>query len=231
MARVDLHTHSHFSRDSVLNPAAFVRRAEAAGLTHLAVTDHGGVEGAYAVRELASCEVINGQEVKTTAGEVLALFIEEAVADGLSPGLATARIRGQGGIVVAAHPFDVFRSSLGTSGLMELGGALDAIEGYNGRSLLRGREARARLFAKEHGLPVTLGSDAHAPRELGRSWADCPDFGGSAELLHALDEARYTTSRPAPWLLPSSGLARARWLAGWRPPSLPSGGGSARQPS
>ena len=230
MARVDLHTHSHFSRDSVLGPAALARRA-AAGLTHVAVTDHGGVKGAYAVRELASCGVIIGQEVKTTAGELLALFIEETVADGLSPGLAAARIRGQGGVVVAAHPFDLFRRSLGTSGLMELGGALDAAECHNGRSLLRSREAAARLFAAEHSLPGTQASDAQSSRELGRSWADCSDFDGAAELLHVLTLARYTTARPAPWVLPSSRRARARGLIRWRPPPARPASESARRAS
>ena len=113
-ARVDLHTHIHSSRDSVLYPAMLARRAAAAGLTHVAEKDNGGAEGAYAVRELPSCEVIIGQAVKTTAGELLALFIEEAVADGLSPNLTAARIRGQGRIVVAAHPVDLFHRSLGS---------------------------------------------------------------------------------------------------------------------
>ena len=228
MARIDLHTHTHFSRDSVLTPAAFVRLAEAAGLTHVAVTDHGGVAGAYAVRDLASFEVIIGQEVKTSAGELLALFIEEAVPDGLSPGLAAARIRGQGGTVIAAHPYDVFRRGLGTGGLMGLGDALDVVEGYNGRTLFRGREEKARRFATEHALPVSLGSDAHSSRELGRSWADCPDFDGPAELLLALREASYSVARPAPWLIPSSGLALARWLTGWRPSTAPSGESARR---
>ena len=177
MARIDLHTHSHYSRDSILRPADLVRRAQAAGLTHVAVSDHGGVDGAYAVRALAPFEVIIGQELKTSGGEILALYIEEPIPDGLSPGLAAARIRSQGGLVVAPHPHDVFRRGLGTTGMLELGSALDAVEGYNGRSLLREREADARLFATEHDLPISLGSDAHSSRELDAPPAPMEQFG------------------------------------------------------
>ncbi len=218
MARADLHTHTHFSPDSLLRPQAFVERAASAGLTHVAVTDHGSVEGAYALRAIAPFEVIVGQEVKTSGGELLALYIEERIPNGLSPGLSAARIRAQGGIAIAPHPFDPFRPSLGQRGLDELGAALDAIEGHNGRSLFKARDLRARGLAQRRGLPLSLGSDAHTARELGRSWIDLPDFEGPADLLAALAEANYQPARPTPWLLPLSGVARARWLFGWRPP-------------
>ncbi len=204
-----------------MSPEDFARRAEISGLTHLAVTDHQGVDGAYAVREAASLEVIIGQEVRTSAGEILALFIEEPIPAKLSPGLAAARIRSQGGLVFVPHPFDPLRPSLGRTGLAELGDSVDAIEGYNGRTLLRGRDARARRYARERGLPVSLGSDAHSGGELGRSWAEMPDFSGPQELLAALREANYHPAPRAPWWLLLSAAALLRWSLGWRPSTTP----------
>lgn len=218
MARVDLHLHTHFSSDSSQRPVDLVRKAERAGLTHIAVTDHGGVAGAYAARESATTvEVIVGQEVRTSAGEILALFIEEPIPDRLSAGLAAARVRAQGGLVVAAHPFDPLRRALGTAGLTELGSAVDAIEGYNGRTALRRRDGQARRWAMDHSLPVTLGSDAHTTGEVGRSWLALPDFDGPGELLRVLPEGRADPARWAPWYLPLSGWALVRHRLGWRP--------------
>jgi predicted metal-dependent phosphoesterase TrpH len=217
VARADLHMHTHFSRDSVLSPQDLVRLAEAKGLTHVAVTDHRGVDGAYAVREAASFEVIIGQEIRTSAGEILALFIEEPIPPKLSPGLTAARIRSQGGVVVVPHPFDPLRPSLGHSGLAELGSGIDAIEGYNGRTMLPGRTAQARRYAQNQDLPVSLGSDAHSGPEVGRSWIELPDFSGPQELLTVLRAANYHPAARAPWWLPLSGVALLRWAVGWRP--------------
>lgn len=218
MARVDLHLHTHFSYDSLQRPVDLVRKAERAGLTHVAVTDHGGVAGAYAASEASrAVEVIVGQEVRTSAGEILALFIEEPIPDRLSVGLAAARVRAQGGLVVAAHPFDPLRRALGSAGLAELGSALDAVEGYNGRTVMRGRDARARQWARDNDRPLTLGSDSHTTGEVGRSWLELPDFDGPRELLGALTQGRAHLARWAPWYLPIGGWALLRHGLGWRP--------------
>lgn len=49
---IDLHTHSTRS-DGTFTPAALVREARAAGLTHMALTDHDTVEGVPEAREEA----------------------------------------------------------------------------------------------------------------------------------------------------------------------------------
>ncbi len=52
-AFVDLHCHTRASFDSLAVPAAVVRAAAARGLTHLAITDHGTIDGALAARDAA----------------------------------------------------------------------------------------------------------------------------------------------------------------------------------
>lgn len=215
MARADFHTHTAFSPDALTSPAAFVRRCCDRGLTHVAITDHTGIEGALAVAEIAPFTVIVGQEVKTAEGELIGLFLVESVPSGLPARETAERIHRQGAVVVAPHPFDPFRPNIGRRGLAEIGDAVDIIEGYNGRSMLRRIDRAARRYAAEHDLPVGLGSDAHCRRELGRSFVELPDFDGPEALLVGLRQASYHLARPAPWLVPSSGIARARrWIGG-----------------
>lgn len=221
MLRADLHTHTHFSLDGVTEPAAFVRRCVAAGLTAVAVTDHNTVEGAYAVAAVAPFRVIIGEEVRARGGELIGLFLEESVPAGLSLQESADRIHRQGGLVVAPHPFDPLRPSLGGRGLRSLGRTIDVVEGYNGRMALRRCDRQARAFAVAHSLPVSLGSDAHCGRELGRSYLELPDFDGPRDLPAALRQAAYHPAPWAPWLLPASGWALARWALGIRPRPVP----------
>ncbi len=217
MARADFHTHTRFSPDGLTSPQRFVARCLAAGLTDVAVTDHRAVDGAYAVAALAPFRVIIGQEVRAREGDLLGLFLEDSIPDGLPASEAAHRIHGQGGLVVVPHPFSLLRRGLGAATLRSLGDAVDAIEGYNGRMLWPRLDTRARAFARDRGLPCTLGSDAHTPAEVGRSWVDLPAFDGPSELLKALPHARFHPARPAPWLLPLSGVALVGWAFGRRP--------------
>ncbi len=52
--KADLHAHTHFSRDAVTSVETFTRRYEQAGIDCVAVSDHNNVDGAFAVREIAS---------------------------------------------------------------------------------------------------------------------------------------------------------------------------------
>ena len=116
-AFADLHTHSRASFDSLASPASLVRTAASRGLTHLAITDHDRIDGALEARERAATEapsltVIVGEEVRTTEGDLICLFLEEAIPPGLPADEAIARARAQGGLVGVPHPFDRLRGSL-----------------------------------------------------------------------------------------------------------------------
>jgi predicted metal-dependent phosphoesterase TrpH len=172
-AFADLHCHTSASFDSLSRPAAVVRAAAARGLTHLAITDHDRIDAAMAVRDHApdGLTVIVGQEVRTTAGDLIALYLESAIAPGLSPAEAARRIRGQGGLVGLAHPFDRFRSGGGRRGwereLEELTPLLDFVETWNARLFVGNGNAAAAEFAVRHGLPGVAVSDAHTVLEVG----------------------------------------------------------------
>ena len=174
-AFIDLHCHTSASFDSLATPEAVLRAAAARGLTHLAITDHDRIDGALEASSRVEAvapglEVIVGQEIRTTAGDLIGVFLREAIAPGLSPADAIAAVRQQGGLVGAAHPFDRFRGSVGrgeAAALEALAGELDWIEAWNARLMLGDGNVRAAELAARAGVPGVAVSDAHTTMEVG----------------------------------------------------------------
>jgi len=185
--RADLHNHTHFSRDSIMSPRDLVRRATEAGIDCVAVTDHNTVRGGLAVRELAAnVAIIVGEEVRSSDGEILGLFLTEDIPPGLPAGETIARIRDQGGIVGVPHPFDPVRGALNQAALSRLAPEIDFVEALNSRVILGVHNKRALEFARKHDLPVSAASDAHSARELGRSYVEMAPFTNPSDFLKSL---------------------------------------------
>ncbi len=83
---MDLHCHTSWSPDSLSRPERVARTAAERGITHLAVTDHGRIEGALEARAAApdGLTVIIGQEISTRDGDLIGLYLERPVPGGLS---------------------------------------------------------------------------------------------------------------------------------------------------
>ena len=92
------------------------------------------------------------------------------------------------------HPFDRARngSRLQTPALERLvaAGLIDAIEVFNARATFAEDNARALAFARQHGLPMSAGSDAHTLWEVGRAYVEMPPFATAAEFLAELRAGR-----------------------------------------
>lgn len=183
----DLHIHTTHSDgsatvDSVLSYAA--RRAQ---LCAIAITDHDTIAGALLAARMAPAfglTVIVGEEVSTTCGHLIGLFLDRHIPAGLSPQETVRRIHEQGGLAIAPHPFDASVASLGcrmsAQALRAL--PLDGIEVFNAGIFgpWRAANAAAQRLADEMGLAQLGGSDAHAlcavgsgrTRFQGRSAAD-----------------------------------------------------------
>jgi len=170
-AFVDLHCHTSASFDSLAKPRAVAETAARRGLTHVAITDHDTIEGALEARAAAPAEltIIVGQEIRTTAGDLIGAFLERPVPVGLSPAEAIAAVREQGGLVGIPHPFDRLRGSLGAAEqqLLGLAGLVDWIEIWNARLLIGDGNARAAALAHDAGVPGVSVSDAHTTLEIG----------------------------------------------------------------
>lgn len=187
--RVDLHAHTHFSRDGLTSPATFARRYQRAGVDVVAVSDHNNIDGALAVRELAPFPVIVSEEVRTAEGEIIGYFLRANIRKGMTPEETVAAIRAQGGLVCVPHPFDTLRREpLRTPALLRILNDVDIIEVFNSRTI-RGRDNdRALAFARDHGKLMSAGTDAHTPWEIGLAWTEMPPFEGPGDFLAALGQ-------------------------------------------
>ncbi|MEP7360008.1 MAG: PHP domain-containing protein [Chloroflexota bacterium] len=197
----DLHSHTSASFDSLSRPADVARVAAERGLTHLAITDHDRIDGALAARDKApdGLAIIVGQEVRTSAGDLIALFVEKPIPPGMAPVDAAKMVRDQGGAVGLAHPYDRFRAGAGRPGwkdeLTQLLPLLDYIEVWNSRLMVGDGNRRAADLAHANGLAGVAVSDAHTLLEVGVSYTifDGP-LGSADELRAALSGAQLVTS-------------------------------------
>lgn len=201
---LDLHVHSWFSSDAATDPASIVRLWEKKGILSL-VCDHNTIAGAEAVcRELArrseDIPLILSEEITTAQGEIIGVFLTEEIPAGLSAEETLDRIREQGAVSIIPHPFCSYRSStLRRETLYDLIGRVDILEGYNARIIRSGENEMAQECAARYGKPVSVGSDAHTPFELGRCFMEMAPFSGPKEFLTSISDAsvRFRAMHPA----------------------------------
>ena len=189
-ARVDLHCHTSASFDGVSDPAALVARAAERGLTHVAITDHDTLDGAFRARDAAPAgiTVLIGCEVHTREGDLVLVFLEQPIGRGLSARDAIAAGREQGAVIGIPHPYDHARRSLLLQPANEeLVGLVDWVESRNARVTRQAANERAAALAARLAVPGIGVSDAHALIEVGRTYtAMSGDPATAASLLAAL---------------------------------------------
>jgi predicted metal-dependent phosphoesterase TrpH len=199
MWKVELHAHSRFSSDGLLSPEDLIQRARRAGLDQLAVTDHNTIAGGLAAQKIDPDFIIVGEEIKTTAGELLAYFVTREIPRGLSPAETIRRLRDQGAIISVAHPFDRLRTGAWKLADLEpIMPLVDALEGFNARCLFGEDNQLAAQFARENHTLQTAGSDCHEGGEVGRAGMEMPPFRDALSFLEALREAT-PFGKLSPW--------------------------------
>lgn len=168
--QLDLHNHTYRSYDA-RNRLEDYERAHAAGrFDVLAITEHNRIDGARELADSASFPVIIGQEIDTTDGELIGLFLTEQLPRELTIAQAAVRIREQGGLVYLPHPFfGLLRHPLSAEAraLLTRESLVDIVEAVNGGPFTGRSNQAALAWALEHDLPVAAGSDAHEPGDIG----------------------------------------------------------------
>ena len=137
--------------------------------------------------------MIVGQEIATTEGTLVGLFLTHPVATELVPEDAAAAVHAQGGLVMVPHP-DAGAPPAAT--LRRLRGAIDLHQIMSGADDIADPAAPA---LRRLGLRVCAGSGASRPGEVGTAVTEMPASDGPAALLDALDdgELRRNTRRGA----------------------------------
>jgi predicted metal-dependent phosphoesterase TrpH len=187
----DLHVHSDFSKDCVSSVEAILATAREIGLGALAIADHNEIEGALLAQELAGGDpfIIIAEEVKTAEGEVIGLFLKEAIPKGLSFDETLSLIKEQGGLVYVPHPFDALRTTPSYRALVDNLHRIDVIEIYNAKVALSSFNLSAERFAAKYNVVAGAGSDAHVLQGLGTAMLRMPRFTDSQSFMAALCEA------------------------------------------
>ena len=198
---VEFHCHTIYSKDSLTRPRDLVEACRRKGIDRVVVTDHNTIAGARAAQAIDPERVIVGEEILTTHGELLAAYVTEEIPRGLTPRETIRRLRDQGAFISVSHPFDRWRNGhWQEEHLLEILPEVDAIEVYNSRCMLPGFNEEARRFAEKHGLAGTVGSDAHAAFELGRSRLLLEPFDGPEDLRRVLRKGRASVKWSPPWV-------------------------------
>ena len=198
--KVEFHCHTMASKDSLTHPRDLVNTCRRKGIDRVIVTDHNTIAGARAAHVLDPERIIVGEEIATTRGEILAAFVREEIPQGLSPAETIRRLKDQGAFISVSHPFDRLRAGGWQEGdLLEILPEVDAIEVYNSRCLLPRFNREAGQFALKHNIAGTVGSDAHAAFELGRSLMVLEQFDGPDEMRKII----------------RAGIPRVKWSPPW----------------
>lgn len=162
---LDPHIHTNSSPDSTITINQLLSGILAAGINAIAITDHENMEGYKRLKNSPSFKnilLIPGIEITTTIGDLIILGLEKPIIFH-DPLVLIEKNKQEGGIIVAPHPFDENRKSIGNL-CAKIG--VDLIEAYNGRSSPKANR-EAKEFASALNIKMIGGSDAHKKEDLG----------------------------------------------------------------
>ena len=198
---VEFHCHTRYSKDSLIEIPDLLRASDRKGIHKLFITDHNTIAGALEAVELASDRFLVGEEIMTNRGELLAFFVKDEIPGGLPPLEAIHRLRLQDAFISVPHPFDKLRAGhWRVADLLEILPYIDAIEMFNSRCLIPQYNLNAIVFAQQHHILGTVGSDAHSLGEVGAATLTLPDFYDADSLRRSLSLAEPHTHMSPPWV-------------------------------
>lgn len=189
--KIDCHMHTKYSADSLTSLKDFRKQCLNKGIFPI-ITDHNTIEGALKYKQLYK-DVIIGEEIKTNRGDLIGIFMNEAIPKDTDLLEALDRIKAQGAISYVPHPFDYMRRSA----IQNIDFKADIIEVFNSRVIKQQYNRMAENFSNKKGWTKAVGSDAHLPSEIGTSYVEMAEFNSPKEFLTNLKKARLT-KQPSP---------------------------------
>jgi len=101
--KADLHCHSHYSYDSIAKIKAMIEEAKRKELDAIAITDHDNAK-AWEEAKKENFPIILGEEIKTSKGDVLGLFLKQEINGRKKTALGDGRDKKQEGLVIIPSP-------------------------------------------------------------------------------------------------------------------------------
>lgn len=175
--RAEFHTHTRFSKDSILNKFFILFMLKLKKIKLIAITDHNEVKGAIKYQKFLkkfNIDVIVGEEVMTDSGEIIGLFLNKKIEPFQSPELTVKQIKEQNGIVYLPHPYDEkrYKTVLKEEKQIKLKDEIDFIEIHNGRNISEKYSDNQKEIQQKLKITSIIGSDAHTFIELGRNYIE-----------------------------------------------------------
>ncbi len=193
-SKADLHIHTNFS-DGFSSLQKIVDTAMEKGLDIIAITDHNVITGAKRAKEYAQknnlpIKIIIGQEITTSEGEIIGLFLNKPIAPHLSPKKTCREIKKQQGLSFVPHPHRVIIGySLSFKKIDQLTNEklLDGIEIYNFWDYSSQLTKKRVEKNKQWKLTPLANSDSHHYSTLGYYYTE---FNGetAADLKQAIKQ-------------------------------------------
>lgn len=196
MFKVDLHTHSIASPDGGISARQYEQALTSGRLDVIAITDHNSTEFALLMQQQLGDRIIVGEEIMTTRGEIIGLYLTQTIPSGLSPAETIDQIRAQGGIVYIPHPFETIRSGLTPQTLEEIADTIDLIEICNGRAFLQNRSSQTVVWSRLNNVVGAASSDAHGSLGIGKTYSSLAEIPTKETLVSLLQRATHHTGRP-----------------------------------
>ncbi len=185
LSKADLHIHSNYSdgRPSIEEILDYVQKKT--DLDVIAIADHDTMEGYFKAVELMKrkqyrFQLIPAEEVTSKEGHILALFIKEPIKAGLTAHNVLKQIHEQGGIAIAAHPFQHVRirnpympmmDGVGFMTLIKEKDLLTGVEVVNGTPTLGEENLKAAFVNRTYLFKCETGSsDAHIVEAIGKGY-------------------------------------------------------------
>jgi predicted metal-dependent phosphoesterase TrpH len=214
MVKIDLHTHSIISPDGAgsiteLDFQGFLEKGE---LECIAITDHNETYFAEMMHKKYGEKIIVGEEITTSDGEMVGLFLNKKISPGMSAKETAKAIHDQEGLVYIPHPFETFRKGMQLPVLEEIVKEIDIFEVFNGRGRLRGKAKKAEAFAKRYKLVGAASSDAHGARGIGRTFSIIEKLPTRLTLKTLLREGKLEKTYASLWtyLYPAMNIIRKK---------------------
>ena len=215
MMRMDLHCHTEASWDCITPLERFPRRLIEQGISVQAITDHNEIWGAQKLQKIVKNKgyeltIIIGEEILTSEGEIIGLFLKEKIEKGLSPEETISQIKKQGGISILPHGFDPLkRYRLSDQARDRVEASLNVVETFNTRVSRKKWNRAAVNYSSSKNKLMSAGSDAHTLKDVGTAWVEVPrqEIKTPQALLKALEGGVPTGT----WVNPLQSLVYRGW--------------------